>query len=143
VFSWLQFLGKCSDASFSFFSISTSFTAATTASTSGSGSCGSEWSDLSDIENETHQQVIQRIKAGANHTTLLVLDREGDDYYKSKGMTIQKSTCTKSDMSITVIYHAVSLTVLYVCIKHVHIIDILPLGGFEHCLTIYNSEDIV
>ena len=40
------------------------------------------------IENETHQQVIQRIKAGANHTTLLVLDREGDDYYKSKGMTI-------------------------------------------------------
>jgi hypothetical protein len=50
--------------------------------------------------------------------------------------------CTKSDMSITVIYHAVSLTVLYVCIKHVHIIDILPLEGFEHCLTIDNSEDI-
>jgi hypothetical protein len=55
----------------------------------------------------------------------------------------KKGTCTKSDMSITVIYHAVSLTVLYVCIKHVHIIDILPLGGFEHCLTIDNSEDIV
>lgn len=40
------------------------------------------------IENETHQQVIQRIKAGGDQTTLLVLDREGDDYYKSKGMTL-------------------------------------------------------
>jgi C-terminal processing protease CtpA/Prc len=44
--------------------------------------------DGANIENETHQQVIQRIKAGGNQTTLLVLDREGDDYYKSKGMTI-------------------------------------------------------
>jgi len=40
------------------------------------------------IENETHQQVFQRIKAGGDQTTLLVLDREGDDYYKSKGMTV-------------------------------------------------------
>jgi C-terminal processing protease CtpA/Prc len=40
------------------------------------------------IENETHQQVFQRIKAGGDQTTLLVMDREGDDYYKSKGMTI-------------------------------------------------------
>lgn len=40
------------------------------------------------IENETHQQVIQRIKAGGDQTTLLVLDREGDDYYKAKGITI-------------------------------------------------------
>lgn len=46
------------------------------------------------IENETHQQVIQRIKAGGDVTTLMVLDRQGDDYYKTKGMTVS------SDMSI-------------------------------------------
>lgn len=40
------------------------------------------------IENETHQQVIQRIKAGGETTTLMVLDREADDFYKAKGMTI-------------------------------------------------------
>ena len=40
------------------------------------------------IEHEMHHQVIKRIKAGGDQTTLLVLDREGDDYYKSKGMTI-------------------------------------------------------
>ena len=40
------------------------------------------------IEHEMHHQVIRRIKAGGDQTTLLVLDREGDDYYKSKGMTI-------------------------------------------------------
>jgi C-terminal processing protease CtpA/Prc len=40
------------------------------------------------IENETHQQVMQRIIAGGDQTILLVLDREGDDYYKSKGMMI-------------------------------------------------------
>ena len=40
------------------------------------------------IANETHQQVIQRIIAGGDQLILLVLDREGDDYYKSKGMMI-------------------------------------------------------
>ena len=40
------------------------------------------------IANETHQQVMQRIIAGGDQTILLVLDREGDDYYKSKGMMI-------------------------------------------------------
>lgn len=40
------------------------------------------------IENETHQQVIARIKAGGDCTTMLVLDREGDDHYKSKGITV-------------------------------------------------------
>ena len=46
------------------------------------------------IENETHQQVIRRIKAGGDSTKLLVVDREVDDYYKAKGTTIS------SDMSV-------------------------------------------
>lgn len=43
------------------------------------------------IENETHQQVIARIKAGGDCTTMLVLDREGDDHYKSKGITVSSN----------------------------------------------------
>ncbi|XP_060564025.1 Na(+)/H(+) exchange regulatory cofactor NHE-RF2-like isoform X2 [Ruditapes philippinarum] len=40
------------------------------------------------IENETHQQVIARIKAGGDETKLLVVDKEADAYYKSRGITV-------------------------------------------------------
>jgi Na(+)/H(+) exchange regulatory cofactor NHE-RF1 len=71
------------------------------------------------IEHEMHHQVVQRIKAGGDQTTLLVLDREGDDYYKSKGMTIsselsivrQCSNPSRGKMSImcTCFMHTVQL----------------------------------
>lgn len=40
------------------------------------------------IENETHQQVIARVKAGGNETKMLVLDKEADEYYKNKGVQV-------------------------------------------------------
>ncbi|KAL4225570.1 hypothetical protein ACF0H5_016258 [Mactra antiquata] len=40
------------------------------------------------IENETHQQVIARIKGGGSETKLLVVDKEADNYYKSRGVTV-------------------------------------------------------
>lgn len=43
------------------------------------------------IENETHQQVIGRIKAGGDETKLLVVDKEADAYYKSRGITVTSS----------------------------------------------------
>lgn len=43
------------------------------------------------IENETHQEVIGRIKAGGNETKLLVVDKEADAYYKSRGITVTSS----------------------------------------------------
>nr|BAN21407.1 conserved hypothetical protein [Riptortus pedestris] len=43
------------------------------------------------IANENHKQVVQRIKALPDVTTLLVVDPEGDSYYKSKN-TVLKST---------------------------------------------------
>ncbi|XP_053384250.1 Na(+)/H(+) exchange regulatory cofactor NHE-RF1-like isoform X2 [Mercenaria mercenaria] len=43
------------------------------------------------IENETHQQVIARIKAGGDETKLLVVDKEADAYYKSRGITVTSS----------------------------------------------------
>ncbi|XP_077978302.1 uncharacterized protein LOC144433810 [Glandiceps talaboti] len=41
------------------------------------------------IERENHSQVVARIKAGGNETSLLVADRSTDDYYKKKGVTIK------------------------------------------------------
>jgi len=43
------------------------------------------------IEKETHQEVISRIKAGGEETKLLVVDREADNYFKSKGITVTSS----------------------------------------------------
>jgi len=43
------------------------------------------------IENETHSEVINRIREGGNETTLLVVDRDADNYYKSKGITVTDS----------------------------------------------------
>lgn len=43
------------------------------------------------IENETHQQVIARVKAGGNETKMLVVDKEADDYYKNKGVQVSSS----------------------------------------------------
>lgn len=43
------------------------------------------------VENETHAQVISRIKAGGEETKLLVVDREADSFYKNKGITVTGS----------------------------------------------------
>lgn len=43
------------------------------------------------IANENHKQVVQRIKALPDVTTLLVVDPEGDNYYRSKNVVL-KST---------------------------------------------------
>lgn len=40
------------------------------------------------IENETHAEAINRIRAGGEETKLLVVDRDADNYYKSKGITV-------------------------------------------------------
>ena len=45
----------------------------------------------SNIENETHQQVIQRVKAIPNETTMLLLDDDADKYYKEKGIMVDSS----------------------------------------------------
>lgn len=42
----------------------------------------------SNIEEDSHQQVIQKIKAGGDETHMLVLDRAADNYYKSKGINV-------------------------------------------------------
>ncbi|KAF4525120.1 hypothetical protein B566_EDAN005062 [Ephemera danica] len=43
------------------------------------------------ISNENHKQVVQRIKAVANETRLLVVDAEAEEYYKSKSIVIKSS----------------------------------------------------
>ena len=40
------------------------------------------------VEDDTHQQVIQRIKAGGNETRMLVLDKAADEYYRGKGIAV-------------------------------------------------------
>ncbi|KAK0089460.1 hypothetical protein PV325_007210 [Microctonus aethiopoides] len=41
------------------------------------------------IANETHKQVVDRIKAFPNETKLLVVDQEADDYYKANNIVIR------------------------------------------------------
>ena len=41
------------------------------------------------IANENHQQVVQRVKAIANKTNLLVVDAETDRYYREKKIVIR------------------------------------------------------
>ena len=41
------------------------------------------------IANETHKQVVDRIKAFPNETKLLVVDQEADDYYKANNIIIR------------------------------------------------------
>ena len=41
------------------------------------------------IANENHQQVVQRVKAIANETKLLVVDAETDRYYREKKIVIR------------------------------------------------------
>ncbi|KAH0540466.1 Na(+)/H(+) exchange regulatory cofactor NHE-RF1 [Cotesia glomerata] len=41
------------------------------------------------IDNETHKQVVDRIKAFPNETKLLVVDQEADDYYKANNIIIK------------------------------------------------------
>ncbi|XP_046367997.1 Na(+)/H(+) exchange regulatory cofactor NHE-RF2-like isoform X4 [Haliotis rufescens] len=40
------------------------------------------------IESETHQRVIELVKSGGDETTLLVLDKDADEYYKGRGITV-------------------------------------------------------
>ncbi|XP_011312544.1 Na(+)/H(+) exchange regulatory cofactor NHE-RF1 [Fopius arisanus] len=48
------------------------------------------------IANETHKQVVDRIKAFPNETKLLVVDQEADDYYKANNVIIRGTmTCIK------------------------------------------------
>lgn len=42
----------------------------------------------SNIESDTHQEVIGKVKAGGNETKMLVVDRETDEYYKSRGIQV-------------------------------------------------------
>ncbi|XP_015116008.1 Na(+)/H(+) exchange regulatory cofactor NHE-RF1 [Diachasma alloeum] len=41
------------------------------------------------IANETHKQVVDRIKAFPSETKLLVVDQEADDYYKANSIIIR------------------------------------------------------
>lgn len=41
------------------------------------------------IANETHKQVVERIKAFPNETKLLVVDQEADDYFKANNILIK------------------------------------------------------
>ena len=41
------------------------------------------------IGNENHQQVVQRIKAGGQKTSLLVVDAEADKYYKERKIVVR------------------------------------------------------
>ena len=41
------------------------------------------------INNENHQQVVQRIKAVPNETKLLVVDAETDEYFKNEKIVIR------------------------------------------------------
>lgn len=43
------------------------------------------------IENETHPEVVERMKARGDETELLVVDKEAYKYYKDKGITIRSS----------------------------------------------------
>lgn len=43
------------------------------------------------IEAQTHSVVIQKIKAGGDRTTMLVVDREADEYYKGRGITVSST----------------------------------------------------
>ena len=43
------------------------------------------------VEQETHHEVIQRIKSGGDETKLLVVDKEADKYYKEQGITVHSS----------------------------------------------------
>lgn len=46
------------------------------------------------IANETHKQVVDRIKAFANETKLLVVDQEADDYFKNNNIIIKGTVMT-------------------------------------------------
>lgn len=43
------------------------------------------------IANETHKQVVERIKAFPNETKLLVVDQEADDYFRANNIIIKGS----------------------------------------------------
>lgn len=51
------------------------------------------------IESESHKQVIERVKAGGNETTLLVVDSEADDYFKKNDISISSSSPNVSRLS--------------------------------------------
>ena len=46
-----------------------------------------EVNDVS-VQNEEHKEVVTKIKSDPNHVRLLVIDVEGERYYKDRGITI-------------------------------------------------------
>lgn len=51
------------------------------------------------IESESHKQVIEKVKAGGNETTLLVVDSEADAYFKKNDISISSSSPNVSKLS--------------------------------------------
>ena len=48
------------------------------------------------VEDDAHQQVIQRIKAGGDETRMLVLDKAADEYYREQGISVNnRMSCVK------------------------------------------------
>ena len=43
------------------------------------------------IEQDSHKQVVEKIKAVPNETTLLLVDREADRYFSEKGTVLSSS----------------------------------------------------
>lgn len=43
------------------------------------------------ISNENHQQVVNRIKKDSNQTSLLVVDKVAEEYYKQKDIVIHSN----------------------------------------------------
>ncbi|XP_068585003.1 Na(+)/H(+) exchange regulatory cofactor NHE-RF2 isoform X2 [Cebidichthys violaceus] len=47
------------------------------------------------VENETHHQVVERIREVAHRTRLLVVDRDTDDYLRSRGLACTEDLATE------------------------------------------------
>ncbi|KAL1129963.1 hypothetical protein AAG570_012907 [Ranatra chinensis] len=52
------------------------------------------------IANENHKQVVQRIRASPDETRLLVIDPEGDAYFKSHNVVVALLNDTASENSL-------------------------------------------
>jgi predicted metalloprotease with PDZ domain len=48
------------------------------------------------VEDDSHEQVIQRIKAGGDQLRMLVLDKVADEYYRGQGISVNaRMSCVK------------------------------------------------
>jgi membrane-associated protease RseP (regulator of RpoE activity) len=78
------------------------------------------------IEAQSHTAVIGRIKAGGERTTMLVLDRNSDNYYKAKGITVN------SDMPHVIVHTTPERNVTGQWMKH-------PSSAFVPLFSVSNS----